>query len=60
MTKEEAALRIGISLRGLERAMRARRIKYYKVGKRVNFDPADVEAYRNSCAVVARQNGGTK
>jgi excisionase family DNA binding protein len=60
LTKEQAALWLGISLRGLERAMSARRIKYFKVGKRVNFDLSDVEHFRNSNAVLARQSGGAK
>ena len=54
LNKEQAAIRLGIFLRSLERATRARQLKYYKVGKRVNFNPEDVEAYRNRCAVEVR------
>lgn len=51
LTKEQAAIRLGYSLRSLERTMRARQIKYFKVGKRVNFQLEDVDAFRNRCAV---------
>ena len=54
LNKEQAAIRLGYSLRSLERAMRARQIKYYKVGKRINFEPEDVDAFRNRCAVEVK------
>lgn len=38
LSKEQAAIRLGYSLRSLERAMRARQIKYCKVGNR-NHQP---------------------
>ena len=56
LTKEEAAMRLGISNRGLERLMAARRIRYFKVGKRVVFRAEDIDAYLERCAVEPKTN----
>jgi hypothetical protein len=56
--KEEAASLIGRSLRSLERAMVARQVRYYKIGKTVAFAAEDLAAYRARFLVTAR--GGEK
>jgi excisionase family DNA binding protein len=50
----EAATRIGISPFGLRRLLRRRKLAYYKVGRRVVLDPADIEAFRRTTRIEPR------
>lgn len=45
MTVEEAAARLGVSVRFVRRLVAERRIPFVKVGKFVRFDPADLEEW---------------
>lgn len=45
MTVDEAAARLGVSVRFVRRLVAERRIPFVKVGKFVRFDPADLEEW---------------
>jgi len=45
LTVEEAAERLGTSTRFVRRLVAERRIAYFKVGRHIRLDPADVEAF---------------
>jgi excisionase family DNA binding protein len=45
LTVEEAADRLGTSVRFVRRLIAERRIAYVKVGRHVRLDPSDVEAF---------------
>jgi excisionase family DNA binding protein len=45
LTVEEAADRLGTSVRFVRRLIAERRIAYVKVGRHVRLDPADVAAF---------------
>lgn len=42
---DDAAVRLGVTVRFIRRLVAERRIPYIKVGKFVRFDPADLEAW---------------
>ena len=45
LTVDEAADRLGTSVRFVRRLIAERRIAYVKVGRHVRLDPSDVEAF---------------
>jgi excisionase family DNA binding protein len=45
LSVEEAAERLGTSVRFLRRLIAERRIAFVKVGRHVRIDPADLEAF---------------
>jgi excisionase family DNA binding protein len=45
LTLEEAAERLGTSVRFLRRLIAERRIAFVRVGRHVRIDPADLEAF---------------
>ncbi|MBB5110811.1 excisionase family DNA binding protein [Micromonospora echinospora] len=45
LTVEQAAQRLGTGVRFVRRIVAERRIRFYKVGKYVRFDPDDVADY---------------
>jgi excisionase family DNA binding protein len=45
LTVEEAAERLGTSVRFLRRLVGERRIAFVRVGRHVRIDPADLEAF---------------
>jgi excisionase family DNA binding protein len=45
LTVEEAAQRLGTSVRFARRLIAERRIAFVKVGRHVRIDPADLEAF---------------
>ncbi len=45
LTVEETAERLGTGVRFVRRLVAERRIRFYKVGKYVRFDPDDLAAY---------------
>jgi excisionase family DNA binding protein len=45
LTVEEAAERLGTSVRFLRRLITERRIAFVRVGRHVRIDPADLEAF---------------
>jgi excisionase family DNA binding protein len=45
LSVEEAAERLGTSVRFLRRLIAERRIAYTKLGRHVRIDPADLEAF---------------
>ncbi|MBI5817581.1 MAG: helix-turn-helix domain-containing protein [Verrucomicrobia bacterium] len=47
LSRDDAARRLGISVRTLNRHMSAGRIKYRKVGRRAEFVPEWIEAFRS-------------
>jgi excisionase family DNA binding protein len=53
MSVAEAAQRIGISVSKLYQLASARRITHYRVGGKIVFFDADIEAYLASCRVGA-------
>lgn len=50
MTKDDAARYVGLSGAFLLRLARQGRIRSYRVGRFVRFDPTDLDAYVLSCA----------
>ena len=54
VTVEEAADRLGTSVRFVRRLIAERRIAYVKVGRHVRLDPADVEAFIAASRVQVR------
>jgi excisionase family DNA binding protein len=53
LTVEEAAERLGTSVRFLRRLIAERRIAFVRVGRHVRVDPADLEAFIASGRVEA-------
>jgi excisionase family DNA binding protein len=45
LTVEQAAQRLGTQVRFIRRLVAERRIRFYKIGKYVRFDPDDLAAY---------------
>jgi len=58
MTVAEAAKRIGISASKLYQLAAARAISHYRVGGKIVFSEADVDAYLESCRVVSIGTAG--
>ena len=56
LTVEEAAGRLGTSLRFVRRLIAERRIAYVKVGRHVRLDPGDVEAFIVASRVEVRSS----
>jgi excisionase family DNA binding protein len=54
LSVEEAAERLGTSVRFVRRLIAERRIAYVKVGRHVRLDPADVEAFIAASRVEIR------
>ena len=54
VTVEEAAERLGTSVRFVRRLIAERRIAYVKVGRHVRLDPTDVEAFIAASRVEIR------
>ena len=54
LTVEEAADRLGTSVRFVRRLIAERRIAYVKVGRHVRLDPTDVEAFIAASRVQVR------
>jgi excisionase family DNA binding protein len=42
---EQAAIRLGVSVRFMRRLVDERRIPFHKIGKYVRFDPADLDRF---------------
>jgi excisionase family DNA binding protein len=42
---EQAATRLGVSVRFMRRLVDERRIPFHKIGKYVRFDPADLDRF---------------
>ena len=42
---EQAAERLGVTVRFMRRLIDERRIPYHKIGKYVRFDPADIDHF---------------
>jgi excisionase family DNA binding protein len=55
LTVEEAAERLGTSVRFVRRLIAERRIAFVKVGRHVRLDPADVEAFVAASRVEVRR-----
>jgi len=58
VSKKEAAVRLGISTKTLERKMFDGSISYYKVGTRILLDTADLDAYLRKCRRPAKETEG--
>ena len=56
--KKEAAKRLRISTKTLERAVFAGTVACYRIGKRVLFETADLDAFLKRCRRPARADGG--
>jgi excisionase family DNA binding protein len=54
LTVEEAAERLGTSVRFVRRLIAERRIAYVKVGRHVRLDPTDVDAFIAASRVEVR------
>jgi excisionase family DNA binding protein len=59
LTVEEAADRLGTSVRFIRRLIAERRIAYVKVGRHVRLDPTDVEAFIAASRVEIRSSSVT-
>lgn len=51
---ETAARRLGVDVRFMRRLVFEKRLPYYKVGKFVRFDPADIETWLGERRVEAK------
>ena len=58
LTVEQAAERLGTTVRFVRRLRYERRIAIVKLGKHVRIDSADLEAYINASREEPRHNGG--
>jgi excisionase family DNA binding protein len=56
LSVEQAAERLGTSVRFMRRLIAERRIAYVKVGRYVRLDPGDVEAFIAACRVEVRSS----
>ena len=56
LTVEEAATRLGTSVRFVRRLIAEQRIAYVKVGRHVRLDPADVEAFIAASRIEVRSS----
>jgi excisionase family DNA binding protein len=56
LTVEDAADRLGTSVRFVRRLVAERRIAYVKVGRHVRLDPGDVEAFIFASRVEVRRS----
>jgi excisionase family DNA binding protein len=54
LSVEQAAERLGTSVRFVRRLVAERRIAYVKVGRHVRLDPTDVEAFITASRVETR------
>ena len=59
LSVEEAAERLGTSVRFVRRLIAERRIAYVKVGRHVRLDPTDVEAFIAASRVEIRPSSVT-
>ena len=59
LSVEEAAERLGTSVRFVRRLIAERRIAYMKVGRHVRLDPTDVEAFIAASRVEIRPSSVT-
>jgi excisionase family DNA binding protein len=57
---EEAAHRLGVSVRYMRRIVDEKRVRYLKVGRLVRFRGADLEAYLKQAEVEPRQIDSSK
>jgi excisionase family DNA binding protein len=46
---EQGAEYLNVTTRFMRRIVADRRVRYYKVGKFVRFDPADLDAFARAC-----------
>jgi len=51
MAVDDAAARLGVSVRFVRRLVAERRIPYVEVGKFVRFDPSELEVWIDECRV---------
>jgi excisionase family DNA binding protein len=56
LSVEQAAERLGTSVRFVRRLIAERRIAYVKVGRHVRLDPADVEAFITASRIEVRSS----
>jgi excisionase family DNA binding protein len=59
LSVEQAAERLGTSVRFVRRLIAERRIAYVKVGRHVRLDPTDVEAFITASRVEIRPSSVT-
>jgi len=59
LSVEQAAERLGTSVRFVRRLIAERRIAYVKVGRHVRLDPTDVEAFITASRVEIRSSSVT-
>lgn len=55
-----AAARLNMSAAFVRKLVLQQRIRYYKVGHRVRFDPADLDAFITAGVVEPRSVGGRR
>ena len=55
MSVRQAASRLGISASKLYELVARRGISHYRIGGKLLFDPADLDAYLASCRIEASQ-----
>ena len=48
---EAAAVRLGVSPRFVRRLVSERRLGFFKIGKYIRFDPAELDAWLAGCRV---------
>jgi excisionase family DNA binding protein len=56
LSVEQAAERLGTSVRFVRRLIAERRIAYVKVGRHVRLDPTDVEAFITASRIEVRSS----
>lgn len=52
---DQAAARLGVTVRFIRRLVNERRIPFHKIGKYVRFDPADIDRFVVEGRVEARR-----
>ena len=52
---EEAAVRLGVTPRFIRRLVSERRVAFFKIGKFIRFDPAQLDRWLAACRVDAME-----
>jgi len=60
ISKRDAAARLGVSTKTLERKIFDGSIPHYKIGSRILIDPVDLDAYLQKCRQPVKQAGGAE
>ena len=58
LSKKEAAAKLGVSIKTLERKIFDGSISIHRIGKRILIDQNDLDSFWNNCRQSAKETGG--